>query len=203
MYSSEGPRLQVSPLLAPLLGVFILLSSPVLLAALLLAALFHELGHYLLLRSVGGTVARIRLSLFGAEMQIASPERLSYRQEVWVAAAGPLVNLLLALLLAGLGRIAEPCYLFAGAQLVLGCFNMLPIRPLDGGRILWLLLAWWTDPFLADRVSVYTGLTAALLLTAGCALLCIWTGSAPFLLIGALGTLTAALRMVRRSAGRR
>ena len=38
-------------------------------------------------------------------------------------------------------------------QGVLGCFNLLPILPLDGGRMLWLALCWRTDPFLADRMA--------------------------------------------------
>ena len=44
MSSSERLRLQVSPWLALLLGAFVLLSSPALLAALLTAALVHELA---------------------------------------------------------------------------------------------------------------------------------------------------------------
>lgn len=84
-------------------------------------------------------------------------------------------------------------WLFAGAQLVLGCFNLLPVRPLDGGRLLWLAAAWRHGPFQADRLCAAVGLAAALALTAGSTALCLRTGSAPFLMIGALGTLFAAL----------
>ena len=104
-----------------------------------------------------------------------------------------LVNLLLAPGLAWLGREAEVFWLFAGAQLVLGCFNLLPVRPLDGGRLLWLAAAWRHGPFQADRLCAAVGLAAALALTAGSTALCLRTGSAPFLMIGALGTLFAAL----------
>ena len=135
MSSSERLRLQVSPWLALLLGAFVLLSSPALLAALLTAALVHELAHWAVLRRLGGEVRSLQLGLFGARMEIAHPERLSYGGEMLVTAAGPLVNLLLAPGLAWLGREAEVFWLFAGAQLVLGCFNLLPVRPLDGGRL--------------------------------------------------------------------
>lgn len=134
MSSSERLRLQVSPWLALLLGAFVLLSSPALLAALLTAALVHELAHWAVLRRLGGEVRSLQLGLFGARMEIAHPERLSYGGEMLVTAAGPLVNLLLAPGLAWLGREAEVFWLFAGAQLVLGCFNLLPVRPaLRGG----------------------------------------------------------------------
>ena len=127
MSSSERLRLQVSPWLALLLGAFVLLSSPALLAALLTAALVHELAHWAVLRRLGGEVRSLQLGLFGARMEIAHPERLSYGGEMLVTAAGPLVNLLLAPGLAWLGREAEVFWLFAGAQLVLGCFNLLPV----------------------------------------------------------------------------
>lgn len=118
MSSSERLRLQVSPWLALLLGAFVLLSSPALLAALLTAALVHELAHWAVLRRLGGEVRSLQLGLFGAQMEIAHPERLSYGGEMLVTAAGPLVNLLLAPGLAWLGREAEVVWLFAGAQLV-------------------------------------------------------------------------------------
>ena len=69
---------------------------------------------------------------------------------VFVGLSSP--EVLGAVLLAALGRWWEPLYLLAGAQGVLGCFNLLPILPLDGGRMLWLALCWRTDPFLADRM---------------------------------------------------
>ena len=193
MSSSERLRLYVSPWLALLLGAFVLLSSPALLAALLTAALVHELAHWAVLRCLGGEVRSLQLGLLGARMEIAHPERLSYGGEILVTAAGPLVNLLLAPGLAWLGREEEVFWLFAGAQLVLGCFNLLPVRPLDGGRLLWLAVAWRYGPFRADRLCAAVGVAAALALTAGSAALCLRTGSAPFLMIGALGTLFAAL----------
>lgn len=46
--------------------------------------------------------------------------RISYGGELLTAAAGPVINLLLAAAMGLLGRWWEPLYLFAGAQLVLG-----------------------------------------------------------------------------------
>ena len=104
-------------------------------------------------------------------------------------AADPAVNLVLAAALGLLGRWGEPLYLLAGAQAVLGCFNLLPILPLDGGRMLWLALCWGTDPFLADRVTQAVSLAAAGLLTvAGAAL----ARRSPFLLWTAAALLVCA-----------
>lgn len=128
----------------------------------------------------------IRITALGAEMQVAG--RLSYGGELLAAAAGPAVNLILALLLGYGGRLWSPLYLFAGAQLVLGVFNLLPVLPLDGGSLLWNLAAWLTEPYTADRVAGVVGFGVAALLTlaAGAALM---LGGSPFLLLAAAGLL--------------
>ena len=175
MRPPERTRIRVSPGAPALLAVFVWLSSPEVLGAVLLAALCHELGHYAALRRRGGWVRAVRISALGAEMQVAG--RMSYGGELLAAALGLL------------GRWGEPLYLLAGAQAVLGCFNLLPILPLDGGRMLWLALCWGTDPFLADRVTQAVSLAAAGLLTvAGAAL----ARRSPFLLWTAAALLVCA-----------
>ena len=138
-------RLRISPGVPLLLAAFVWLASPLLLGAILSAAVCHELGHWLVLRRVGGRIQRLHITVFGAEMQV-DDRRISYGGELLAAAAGPMSNLLLAAALGLLGRWWEPMYLFAGAQLVLGAFNLLPALPLDGGRSLGLALAWLTEP---------------------------------------------------------
>ena len=186
MLHNTPVRIQVSPSAPLLLALFVMLSSPLLLAALLLAALCHELGHYGMLRRLRTQISAIRITALGAEMQVAG--RLSYGGELLAAAAGPVTNLLLALPLAYGGRLWEVLYLFAGAQLVLGVFNLLPILPLDGGSVLWNLLAWLTEPYTADRIAgiISFGMAALLTLAAAAAL---WKGGSPFLLLAAAALL--------------
>ena len=100
MRPPERTRIRVSPGAPALLAVFVWLSSPEVLGAVLLAALCHELGHYAALRRRGGWVRAVRISALGAEMQVAG--RMSYGGELLAAAAGPAVNLVLAAALAGL-----------------------------------------------------------------------------------------------------
>ena len=164
------------------------------------ACALHELGHWLVLRRVGGRIQRLHITVFGAEMQV-DDRRISYGGELLTAAAGPVSNLLLAAAMGLLGRWWEPLYLFAGAQLVLGAFNLLPALPLDGGRILWLALAWLTEPYTAQRVlsAVSLAVSLALLLGGGWF---IWRqGGSPFLLVGAVGLTGWNLREIKLAKG--
>lgn len=172
-----------SALLTP--ALFLLLTdTPILLAALLPAALLHELAHYAVLRLCGVRTARFTLTGLGASLYVPELHRLSYGAELLSAAAGPLMNLLLWVLLSFTGR--EELTLFAGAQMVLGVLNLLPVRPMDGGRILWLATAYLTEPYTADRVAAAVGLAASSALLALCLWLVLTTGSGLFLLLGAL-----------------
>ena len=172
-----------SALLTP--ALFLLLTdTPILLAALLPAALLHDLAHYAVLRLCGVRTARFTLTGLGASLYVPELHRLSYGAELLSAAAGPLMNLLLWVLLSLTGR--EELTLFAGAQMVLGVLNLLPVRPMDGGRILWLATAYLTEPYTADRVAAAVGLAASSALLALCLWLVLTTGSGLFLLLGAL-----------------
>jgi stage IV sporulation protein FB len=125
----------------------------------MLACLLHELGHLAVLHWLEIDVKRIRLTAIGAE--IVMTEGMSYGQEAAAAFAGPGVNLLLALLFSGL----EWGKLFAGLNLVLGCFNLLPIGGLDGGRVLRCGLVFLVGADLAETIGRIfdVGLTAFLL----------------------------------------
>ena len=166
------------------LQLLLLTDTPILLAALLPAALLHELAHYAVLRLCGVRAARFTLTGLGASLYVPELHRLSYGAELLSAAAGPLMNLLLWVLLSLTGR--EELTLFAGAQMVLGVLNLLPVRPMDGGRILWLATAYLTEPYTADRVAAAVGLAASSALLALCLWLVLTTGSGLFLLLGAL-----------------
>ena len=182
MRPPERTRIRVSPGAPALLAVFVWLSSPEVLGAVLLAALCHELGHYAALRRRGGWVRAVRISALGAEMQVAG--RMSYGGELLAMTAGPGCNLLLWALLSLTGW--PPLAPFAGAHLILGALNLLPVRPMDGGRLLWLLTALCTEPYTADRVAYAVGAVASAALLVLCLYLTLTTGAGLFLLPGVL-----------------
>ena len=117
----------------------------------------HELGHSLTARRFGIGVPRILLLPIGGMAEFDSIPRQPQR-ELLITLAGPAVNF--AIVLALWPFVTMPAswadgelpLTFSGlgwelllVNLVMGCFNLLPVFPMDGGRILRALLAMrWT-----------------------------------------------------------
>jgi Zn-dependent protease len=119
--------------------------------ALFLIVLTHEFGHALACRQVGGTANRILLWPLGGVAYVDPPQRPGAM--LWSIAAGPLVNVALFPLFFGAWVLAgamgwqdsQPdaytlIYSILWIDVILFVFNMLPIYPLDGGKILRSLL---------------------------------------------------------------
>ena len=73
--------------------------------------------------------------------------------------------------------------------------------PLDGGRILWLALAWLTEPYTAQRVLSAVSLAVSLALLLGGGGLIWRLGGSPFLLVGAVGLTGWNLREIKLAKG--
>ena len=111
----------------------------------------------------GGRAERLSLTVVGAELSFSYQAPLTYGQDSLVALAGPAANLLLGGLFFALGR-----HLPAVLSLGVGTFNLLPILPLDGGRVLYGLLSDKLDPDWADRfLTASAGCLVGLLTGAG------------------------------------
>jgi Zn-dependent protease/CBS domain-containing protein len=135
--------------------------------------LLHELGHALAARRYGIQTRNIILLPIGGLAQLERmPEKP--RQEIVVAVAGPMVNVAIAALLAGLlvalhrevsvadfgGGLVESL-LVLNVWMVL--FNLIPAFPMDGGRVLRALIALRLDYARATQIASVVGQGIALL----------------------------------------
>lgn len=103
-----------------------------------LCAVLHEGAHALVARKLGYVCARVKLMPYGAVLEAESDEFVP-RDEIIIALVGPLSNLLFALVCVCAWWIfPESYYLtsdFVVANMSCALFNLLPIFPLDGGRV--------------------------------------------------------------------
>lgn len=177
-------RLSVSPG-ALFVGALLLYLSPSpVQAACLTAAALHESGHLLCCLALGIAVHSLRITLLGAVLE-AEARCSSGWEEVLVALAGPLVNLCTLPL-----ALRQRAYLLAGTSALLGVFNLLPVSPLDGSRMLHGLLSLGGELARADEWTDWVSRWVQGLLLA------------PGLLLGVLGNrslLLAALWLLLRN----
>ena len=107
---------------------------------LLVSILVHEAGHALAARAFGAPVNRIVANLWGGHT-VFSSATLTAKSSAVIALAGPLGNVLLAVLGWGLWQVLEAPIpsLLAGAltfaNAFVAIFNLLPGLPLDGGAL--------------------------------------------------------------------
>jgi Zn-dependent protease/CBS domain-containing protein len=152
--------------------------------ALFTCVVLHELGHSLVAQRYGIPVREIILLPLGG-IALLGRNATKPLQELLIAAAGPLVNVGIALVLALVGAglldvirfdsralqdlsgspslgTALNWLLYANVSLVL--FNLIPAFPLDGGRILRALLWMGFGVRRADQIASFLGQAIAIVL---------------------------------------
>ena len=124
MVRGKGIEVQTGAIFAGALALLILPLS--FLVSFLLAATVHELCHYLMLHCLDVEIYKITIGPFGASMET---ESMDPGREVLCALAGPAGSFLLVSAYRVFPEIAI-------CAMVQGGFNLLPIYPMDGGRVL-------------------------------------------------------------------
>lgn len=173
-----GTDLKVHPSILILLAVLILpaisdgqgeVLKRVIFAGLILTSItLHEFGHILMARRLGHATGDINLNALGGLATI-NAIGLTPKSELLISAAGPAVNLVLGLVSLGIYILFDPpadtivqyiILSIIATNAILMAFNLIPIFPLDGGRILRSILA----VFFGKRIGTFLALGAGMVL---------------------------------------
>ena len=155
-------------------------------AVVLSAALLHEMGHLLIALTLNIPLKCIQLDVFGASIEVECSS-CSYVKEAILCLAGPLANILSALVVS---RIFLPfdTRLFTVASALLAIINLLPAKGFDGGRILSCFLLSFLSPRAVSLITELSSFVCVFLLWSASVYFIMRTGSyvSLFIFSGAL-----------------
>lgn len=134
-------KVRISPAFVGMMILFSFFADFLYLFLILVFALLHEFSHLCVLKYYNKTVKEIYFRPFGISI-IMEENNLTLNQEIAVAIAGPVFNLLCLVLFVFMNfyfcsTIMVYIIILNGFMLLL---NIMPIYPLDGGRIIYCLL---------------------------------------------------------------
>lgn len=156
-----GIKLSVHPLFF-LFGFYYALTGRIFLFLICtFTAVIHEIGHSLVASKYGYQLNDVVLMPFGAVVK-GNLDGLKFSDQFKVAFAGPLVNLAVGIFFTATWWLFPITYSYtdtvAYANFSMALINLIPAYPLDGGRILYSLIAENKTPQLARRVCSCCGL---------------------------------------------
>ncbi|MGE7688024.1 stage IV sporulation protein FB [Lysinibacillus sp. NPDC097214] len=126
-------KIKLHLLCIPLVFLMIFTGQIAYYAIILSSLLWHEAGHMLMAMLCGVNVKSCIITPYGGEIEFENPAVVPATSLLWIALGGPIATLL------GIGLAFFMPELLAtkliNVQLVLLVINVLPIIPLDGGRI--------------------------------------------------------------------
>ncbi|KQY85175.1 Zn-dependent protease [Paenibacillus sp. Root52] len=122
----------------------------------------HECGHAAAAALLGCRVVSIQMLPFGGVAVIEDGGKLTAWREIAIALAGPLQNIFMVgvVLLLQYMQVGDPIFLsyIIQGNLLIALFNLLPILPLDGGKIVQALVSliapYYTTLMWTYRISI-------------------------------------------------
>jgi len=147
-----GTEIYISFLFAAVITVMLATDRTGLIIPALFAIIMHEIGHLFAMWILECAPKSIRL--IPASVQITSSFSKRYKNDIIVAICGPAVNFIIFLTLyfnylAFKNQFTLYCALL---NLIIGLFNSLPVAGLDGGTVLYSVLAKRTNPDKATLI---------------------------------------------------
>ncbi|WP_226036542.1 M50 family metallopeptidase [Aquibacillus saliphilus] len=137
------PPIHIHPILWFFIFISIITGTFIELSVIFVIVVIHELGHYTMAKFFHWRIRRINLWVFGGVMETDEHGNKSIKEEVLIVLAGPIQHIWvhLFLLICSEYSLLSPSILTLALQFnaTIFLFNLLPIWPLDGGKLLFLL----------------------------------------------------------------
>jgi stage IV sporulation protein FB len=143
IFNVFGVKVEITFWFIALITFIISLNAPSNVLITVVSSLLHEIGHLLIMTSVGNKPQAIRFEITGMNIIRQQDFQISTKKEVLIALGGPLINFICFLISVVILCIYENenILTFGCINLILMIFNLLPINKLDGGLALYYILS--------------------------------------------------------------
>lgn len=151
-FSIGGFGVELKPSFFVMCAVLAAVGKCAALCVLVFSVVLHEAAHILTAMAFGLKTSEVVITPVGLRADIKNMETVSLFRRIIILLAGPAVNLIL--------------FFISGSavNLMLFGFNVLPVYPLDGGRLLHYILGYFLGVLRANRVQSLLSRAAAVII---------------------------------------
>ena len=154
-----GVKFYISVPFCIMLAFLLIVDQTGLMTASIFAMLVHEFGHLFMMRLLKCLPREVNFGFGG--ITICGTQFCTFRESAEIALSGPVANFIVFVLLYGLGSILKDGYMmaFSVVQLLEGAINLFPVKGLDGGTVLRVIinsLRIRYKRFIVNTVSIIT-----------------------------------------------
>lgn len=161
LFKIYGIKVKINYFLMPILVFSFFANYLWQMLAVLLVVFLHEGVHCYVSYLNNIQVSEIQLFPFGGVVKAENELGIEPNKEVMIAIAGPLFNFAFFILLFFIKELydytSEGLDFLIRVNILIGSFNLLPIIPLDGGRVLRAILTHWLGLKKATMTAIQIG----------------------------------------------
>lgn len=158
MYSYRIPntKTEINYILFFILFFFVIYGEARLFFISFISVVFHELSHYGMASMFKYKIERMEFNIWGGVLDLESYVIKPFH-EIIILLMGPIMNLLIALIFSILSQYVQGNFIkdIILVNTVLVIFNLIPIAPLDGGKIIRLYLTYFIGYGKAIKITLF------------------------------------------------
>lgn len=158
MLNIYGIKVEITFYFVAFIAFILSLKVPSNILITVISSLIHECGHIIMMIVLGNKPKKLRFELTGINIIRNKEINISNRNEVIISFGGPLLNLIIVIFCCIYLCFYDNTIVitFACINLILMVFNLLPIKGLDGGNILFHLIIQYCDILFSSKVIKFT-----------------------------------------------